>query len=481
MLTNEALKSAMPLTEVLDNSGLYLTAVDNTPLAALVKATRSDDNFAVPTPIGSTAEYQLDTSTIEYIANKKDDVLGLSPHDVAMDEIVEVATKAVQGHLVFAKSVVAPAVQALAEQTAAALKAITPSSLTGMEVVIWSPPKPMENPALETSVRRFEEIPSDSPAMVLALPDRTAAEIAELMLTGTNLDSDIKLWIAERGDAFLIEVWQQCFQQTQAEPNARVVKQFADYVADRRTGPDYALAIYLLARKLTDEPLAGTGMPLALYEQVVVEFRNQAGLRLCYAIDDLDRSKKSGILVLSNTDRTVVVNGPVYREWIAAGGENEVLFGNMLDQPCSITVETIDAKREALLKLWNRHLSLVGTVEANRRFNRTKELLEQVFQAQLRELTEGEEATAANRDTVLALFREQLAEVREDEFSNLYDLSLRLVCRSRFHRTDAERILRGIERVQRENPHIDVREAAAMSLIEYVAYWLSAQFKVSAR
>ena len=477
MLSKEALKAAMPLTEVLDGAGIYLTAIDQTPLSALVKATRSDDRFSGVHPSGETG-YHIEVETIEYMANKKDDVLGVCAHDVAMDEIIEVATKAVQGHMLFAKTVVAPTVQALAERVMEALNAVTPSSLTGMEVVVRQVAKPLENPSLEASVRRFEEIASDSPALVLNLPDRTVAELTELMLTGTaGLDRDIKEWLAVKGESFLIDLWQGVFQQKPAELNEREVRVFADYVSHRLNGPDNALAIYLLARTLVEEPLEGTQMPLAVYENAIVQIRDQAGLRVVYALNDIDRNKKSGILVLDQTERTVTVNGSVYREWIEQGGENEVLFGNMLEQPSVITIHAIDEKKAHFLSQWNRHLALVATVESNRRFNRTKELLEKVFSAQLLEVTEGEEAVTANRETVLAMFREQLEVVREDELADLYSLCLRLVCRSRFHRTDAERILSGIERIKRENPRIDVREAAAMSLIEYVAYWLTAQFK----
>ena len=51
MLTREAIQSALPLTEALDERDIFLTPVENTPLASLVRATRSDilPNKVVPT------------------------------------------------------------------------------------------------------------------------------------------------------------------------------------------------------------------------------------------------------------------------------------------------------------------------------------------------------------------------------------------------------------------------------------------------
>ena len=55
MLSKEAINSALPLTEVLDGAGIYLTPVENTPLNELFKATRSSDSYSVPGPVSATS------------------------------------------------------------------------------------------------------------------------------------------------------------------------------------------------------------------------------------------------------------------------------------------------------------------------------------------------------------------------------------------------------------------------------------------
>lgn len=483
MLTKEAINSAIPLTEVLDNAGLFLTPVDNTPLNELVKATRSSDSFAVPQPnCPGTPSYEIDTETILFMANKKDDVLGVCAHDNVMDEIVEVASKAVQGHILFAKTVVAPAVQALVDSLQTSLRALTPSSLSGAEVIVWNPPAPLQNNGMDRLLDRFHEVVLDEPALNLNGPDRTASEIIELMLTGSSsLDEDIKAWVAAKGDTFVLKVWEDVFQKKQADSIDARSRSFADIVNVRDDSIDNTLAVFLLARKLLEEPIDGFQMPLPAYEESVANIRNQAALRLTYAIADLERLKKNQVLVRSQGINSVTVNGPVYSQWIEQGGENEVLFGNMLDQPSSIGVEEINAKKEALLAGWNRYTAMLTTIEANKRFIRVKQLLEKHFYEQLKDIPEDEVATIGNREMILKAFLDQLETVREDELNDIWGLVLRLLCRSRFQRTDAEEILSGIERVKRENPHIDVREAAAMSMIEYIASWMASQFKVNAR
>lgn len=475
MLSREALNSALPLTEVLDTRGFAVIPVPGTPLEALVKATRSDANFMTQTSEG----FQPSLYDIEYIANAKDETLGGSPHDFAMDDVVEIARTAVRGHVTFARTVVAPAVEELVCKTAETLNEMTPSSLLGMEVVVWEAPAPLVNSALDTLVRRYSETPYDIPALAMKLPDLPVSDILPLLQSGAKgLDDDVAAWAAAKGESFFLNLWEHVFQIKQAELNERQSRTFRDFIEDREQGWDYALGIFLLARRLADEVLPGTSMSESAYTSLMVEFRNQAGAKLCRVLDELDQIDKNQILVRTHTDTTTIVNGTVYRAWIEAGGDNEVLFGNLLTLPAKVSVEQINAEAAALKAAWQRHAMLTATVESNRRFERIKEILLRHFESQMRSISEGEEATLANRETVLKLFREQVAQMRTDDMADLWTLCLKLVCRSRFFRTDAERILSGIERVKRENPNIDVREAAAVSVIEYIGYWVSSQLKV---
>ncbi len=280
---------------------------------------------------------------------------------------------------------------------------------------------------------------------------------------------------------FLAGSKQNPFQQKQAGLNDRTVITFRDYLYNPETGIDVALAVYLLARKLSDKPLPETEMNLATYDKTIIEFRNHSGARLCAALDNLNKMDKAQILVRAlSKGRVTVVNGPVYDKWIKDGGENEVLFGNCLNKTPSVSIPDINSKAAELKALWNRHAILTATIERNKLFVRTKEILARHFQSQMRDVNQGEESTLANRERIIMLFNECLDNIREDELSNIWDVCLKLVCHSRFPHTEARRILLGIDRIKKENPGVDVREAAAISTIEYIANWLSTQMRVQA-
>lgn len=476
MLSHEALNSAQPLTQVFDDRGMFLVPVAGSPLEALVNATRSSELFTSRSDAG---EVNISVADIEFMANAKDPVLDCSPHDRVMDELTETCVKAVQGHMQFARTVVAPAVSELVEKTAASLNELTPSSLLGMSVVTWAPPAPMTLPAMETMARRFEDVAFDVPKLALRLPNMTAKDIVALMSTGTgSVDAAIAEWAAGLGESYFIELWENVFQMKPAELGGSP-RNFRDWTEDRDCGLDHALAIFLLSRRLFDQgPPEGTEMPLPAYEASVVEFRNQAAARLARGFDELALIRSGKMLVRKIEGSTTTVNESVYREWLEQGGDNDALFGNVLDAPSVTTVDLINEKAEKLRARWRQHAALTATVESVRNFNRTREILQRHFNDMMREITEGEEATEGNREMVIKLFGEQLSLVREDDLKDLWGLCLRLVCRSRFYRTEAERILSGIERIKKDNPTIDVREAAAVSMIEYIGYWVSTQFRV---
>lgn len=476
MLSKEALDTSLPLATVLDTNGLMVVPVQGSPLEAVVNATRSGSTFTN----GQPGDVSIDIGSIEYIANEKDETLGFSQHDIAMDDVTEQVANAVRGHMLFARSVVAPVVAELVENTTNALKELTPSKLLGMEIVVNDPPKPMLNATFEELVRPMEETPYDNPKLGLRLPTISVQEIKELMKTGTaGLDDQIEIWAAEHGDSMFIWIWENLFQLKYAELNETKPQVFHDFVNNTEKGLDTAVAVFLLCRKLMDNPPAGTEMTLNAFNALVVDFRNQAAATICHALDDMNRIVKNKEMVRSVSGSVTTVYGPLYEEWIQAGGDNEVLFGNSLESVPKITIDSINAEAVRLKGNWQRHSLMTATVENNRRYNRVKELLHHNFVKQLANLSD-EEKTNVDAQSVLSKFREQLDVIRESEMENLWDLCLKLVCRSRFYYSSAEEILTGVEEIKKQNPNIEVREAAAISVIRYVSRWVASQFVVKA-
>lgn len=477
MLSIEALESAIPLAERFDQKRMIVTPRADSPLEMLVAHTRSAEEV-VSTPDG--VHVKIDVQQMALSAATKDPVFGDSSHDQVLDDVAGVCIPAVQGHIAFAKTVVAPAVDELVTRTTDLISQLTPAKMLGMEVRIEEMPAPLQNGSFDSMVRKFEETPLDSPPLNFNLPDQSGAELLELMKTGSgSLDGDIEQFAHTLGDGALIGLWRDVFQKTEADLNATRVKRFIDFLQDQENGVDNALVIFLLARKLVENPLDGITMNLQSYETLMADFRDQAAAHLSRELNAYEQAEKSGAMVINYTSNEITVNPQLYRKWIEDGGNNDVLFGNLLQSNPYVMLEDIEANSVALARQWQSHAALVATVESNRRFQRTKETLAQVFRQQMREISDEESAKLPDVDATIRRFDELLDDVVESDMDCLYTLCLKLVCRSRFVKTEAERILSGIDRVKKKNPNLDIREAAMISMIKYVAWWVGTQMQVT--
>lgn len=468
MLSREAVQSAWALTEKLDECNLYVEPVPQTPLFALVAASRPPLDML---RVGEGA-YMPDLDLIDHMANSSmaPGVQG-SQHDLCQDEITPTLFEAIRGHIKFARTVVAPLVDTLASGVRQALADQSTSSLLGMEVVVIETPEIFTNDMLRRTVEKFNDIGYDNPVVRTRVGPLDAAGVRELMTTGSaGLDKDLDLWIDYAGgDGWLVAAYNRVFRSLESD----IVESFAEMTS----GPDSALITFLIARKLCEvDPPEGTEMPLAAYEQLMVDMRNQAAKQTLYWLESYESDLKQGKMITYSDDRQAFVQADLYRKWINEGGSNEVIFGNLLNKPVLTHVSAITERASDMLAAWQKHSVYITSLEANRRFERTKSFLSRQFHSQLQEDTD--QTNLGNAEQVMERFTQALDQTREGEMQCLDSLVLRLICHSRFPHTNAYDILDGINTAMKQNPELDQREAAAISMAKYIGTWVASQFKV---
>lgn len=480
MLSLNSLEAATPLTEIMDRSNLMVLAAPGSPLEQLVNATRSNARFALPVE-GKQGQFYPSTYDIEYIANKRNDS-GVCEHDVVQDQIVEMAARAVRGHLIVIRNAVIPAIMQLHDCVAKAMSAMPVSSLLGMEVKIFDLPQPLKSPAIENLISKFEGVPHDSPALRMKCPDIQMDDLRTLMKTAAGgFDGDVDKWIAIKGDSFFLQLWEDVFQTK----NDRFGK-FGDAVECREEGLDRSLAIFLIARKLYEDPIEGIRMALPAFKSLAAQYRDQAAAKIRRALDDWELVKRRKLLVKKVDQKCVVVNEVVYRPWIMEGnGDNDILFGNLVKQTGFTTVDQFTDNASALKAAWNRTAAASATGDRAARFLQLKELLLSEFRKSISDLkgdVEGPDTSAAERDDVFKRFRAELAKVRDTDVESVeqfYPLCLKLVCRSRFYKVpDAENFICQMMKIEKDNPGITPREASTIATVDYIASWVADMFKV---
>ena len=294
-----------------------------------------------------------------------------------------------------------------------------------------------------------------------------------------SADAAIDEWVSLKGMDFFQNIWENVFQTKQSELNEVRPVTFSTFSECPVEGADNSLAIFLLANNLLDKPLEGTEMSLTAYNRMIVDFRNQAAARICRIMDMCDSNTKNEVLVRSVDGSKTVVNGNVYKKWIADGGDNDVLFGNSLQPSPHFTVGNINEIAADLKRKWASHAGITATIESNRRFTRVKSIMLKEFNRQMQEMADTHAAAPLKKEEIVQRFADQLEDLRTSDIDDLWGTCLRLVCRARFFHTDAECILEVMDRVKKESPECNPREAAAISVIEYIAHWVWKQCRVT--
>lgn len=469
MLSLQALSSAAALATSLDNRGLIVRPILGTNLYKLCEVSSTNDDHVW----GDPGQRKIMIENVVSDTNRMDSVTGMCQHDVEMSDLANVISDAVTKHLSYARTVVSPAIDDLVQRTGSSIEQVMRSDMNQLEVVVWRMPAPMYSDSLIDSFKRAVDVKPEELRAGAHLPiDATDAQIVEWMKSGVvSLDESIDQYVNTLEEGRLSNIFREVF--TVKSEYKDLWKMFND----NQSGIDVALIGFLIARKLWDNPPEGTEASLQLHEEEMVAIRNQCAVRLGYELDRVDRDEKHGILIRSYTRTSVEVNDSVYRKWLKDGGDHSILFGNVMSYRPAMTVEEINKNTGKYKEAWEAYCMLQKTSEANKKFSLAKEIIAVEFAAMVQTADETV-LPIQDRQVARKRFDAALQVTKECEVQDLYSWAMRLMCDSWFYKTDAFQILDGINRVKAHSPEVDVKEAAAVAALEYIAYWVSTQFKV---
>ena len=439
----------------------------NTPLAALVTNSHTDD--AIMSGYGE--HFQFDPTVIAAVTNTPNSITGVCDHDEYMDAIVDRVANAVSRHLHVTRTQVVPAIEELVDRVRPLVEQLQRSNYSDLEVRVLKVPAPLMEPSIIESVQRSREaIPSDF-TMGGKLPIVGFEDILTQMKTGApSADEALVQYCLELGEDKVVAIYNDWFTQAGKSPVVSVV-----WDSDQATA--YAIIGFAVARKLWNNPPEETDMSAGAYSQYMVDVRNNSALQLVRELTKIDRDTVNDVLVRQYGGDHVVVNDAVYRKWLNAGGSNEMLFGSILStKPVYRGAQILEDGKD-YIKSWNHFLLMNKTTEANKRFAGAKSIMRLEFAEILGHLSQ-DECPLQDREVIRSAFEKALDVTKEAEVQDLHSWACRLLCQSRFAHTDAFKILQGIAKVKALNPDVEVREAAAVATIEYIAEWLTMQVTV---
>lgn len=471
MLTLQAAESSFILTKALDEKGIALVAKPGSLLAPLVAATYI--NFD---PAQQETEYHHDIGSMCALTDQASTATGYSEHTARMEETSDFVAEKLQKHLFHARTVVAPFVDAYARRLGQAMELVGGNPDNGVEVILHTQPGPLAEPSLISSIQLNKEAIFTQEEVCSGMPALDDNQIRGFMQTGAaSVDAATAEHFAKKAEGWLAARWKSifCNQDYDCVPGNGL-----DAYIGGRENVDTALMVFLVTRRIWNAPIDGANMSAAKYEDTMVNYRAQSGLRLCHELERLDRDCQAGILIIGSENvpggsTRVIVNASVYRDFLKKGGTNEMLLGNLLQPQKEVRVELLLEKKDLLESSWNRHYAYNQAFYDQKRLLKMREATVVEWDYLTAEYTT-DDFPVHERASSRAMILKQSHELTPKDFDDLAGLSLRLACSARFYKTDAYQILAGMQRARETNPGIDPMEAAHISVTQYVSRWIAA-------
>jgi hypothetical protein len=474
MLSQQAAESTYITVKDLDEKGIAVVAKPGSLLATLVAATYI--NFD---PARQGDEYHVDMGAMCAMTDSASTATGYSEHTARMEETADFLAEKLQKHLFYARTVVAPFVDAYAGRLQQAVELVGSNPDNGVEVILHTQPGPLAEPSLVSSIQLNKEAVFSREELLTGLPALDDNQIRSLMLTGAaSVDAAINEYFAKKPEGCLAARWKSIFA---GDVHDSQPADGLDAYIGGRENVDSALMVFLVARKIWNAPLEGTNMSESAYENAMVAYRTQAGLRLCYELERLDRDSQAGVLIIGTEvapggATKVLVNAAVYRDFIKQGGTNEVLLGNLLQRERETRLEALLAKKDLLESTWMRNYAQNKALYDQKRLLKMREALACEWEYLAKEYTP-EDFPLHERATSVALVKRLSHTYVPKDFDNLSDLALRIAGAARFWKTDSAQILSGMQRARENNPGIEAAEAARIATEEYVCRWIATQLE----
>lgn len=490
MITEESGMACISLADELAQRGLVVTALPNTVISELMRCSNISIKLAnsVCTPEMFAHELKHATSFGETNTPQP------SQHDMSLDGFVNDLVVPITRHISFAKNVVKPVITDYSEMVKSALEAQgsgLPSEAFTIEQL--SIAKPLLDSSFTSLFDAYKDRTPLAPQVVDLKLDHNP-DILTLMLTGDKeTDKDITEWFQTKGPSFFDLVVFNLVSSNQgysrgADSSTPDISYSNIQGMNIYMKADVSLALFLIATKLFNntDMSSGSNMTLSSFKRTVAEMRDYAGALLSSVLEQVTRQAKTKMLVLDLDEKTktIRVHSDTYKTWLEQNGSPETLFGLLVSGKAFYSQNLIDANTKTLQDAWSSYCLFENSTMGNRLFSNFKNILRFKFKELMNSLSEEEKEYIKDHadyySKVDACLEALISDLRIPDMKNIDSVALKIICRTRFHYTDAESILSDIEEAGKNNPQIrDVREAALVAAFNYITDYVADQLSVT--
>lgn len=316
------------------------------------------------------------------------------------------------------------------------------------------------------------------------LPEASAEQIISLVAQNNpHLDQEqVTDWLLHVTPDKLTGVWRSLFGQSRSlDPNK------LDFLIVARlpeTIDEIAVA-YCLTGHLAEHPVEEPGESVALEEwsRALLELHQLFGAYLVHAYQMRAQAIQEQKLIIdaqarnpvANRSVSVLVNGDVYRDWLEAGGEVELLLGAAVYAPNLTTAPQLQ-ERHDLIEQWHKLYPLIHDACLDHAVRQKRQIMEELLMH-----TGGEVNTLLPPIDYKELVEHvpvAMRQLSEEDLENPYLAFTKVVCQVYYPTGSYLNFLKAMNGMAKDHPGNSGRELALRALIEVTADWLAEQIKV---
>lgn len=467
-LHKQNLNAGSRLADKLLGKQIALSAVSNTPLAALVT-----ESMPVFQEKGTTADPL--TSLMMAVAQK--DALGVEGHELAMEEIISVVVPGVIKQIQFARNVVKESINKVHGAVTLAVENSKPSNMEVRPLYLHSA---LSSQFTEQLYSDFKQVSPRELTKLEGMKQLSTEELNNLLTTGAvSYDQDLVDLVAKHGDNWVSDVYGKYI----AGNSLAGTIPSRDY----RVADELLIAVLLTQKLRESEPLTES-MSLVSYRAALALNMQTLAICLYHALNSYWRMVESKVLVVSVpnipsyvTDNSIVIHvvGPVMEEYLSDGGTPEAVFGAAIDPKALLTKQYVLDNRVTLQQRYESWWATALATHGKQLASVLRNELEQALCAEFLRLPEEQVITGYSRTEVVTEIKRCVAESTDAEVTgNLYGTIQKILGLTAFQSSSAVKLLKSMDQYEKKFPDIDARTAAYMAVRDSVVDWALSMVEV---
>lgn len=471
MISNDTLRIADELASIATDNNVTLTPRGETPLQELYRSCVAAENTLLKDSEAVTGA--LD-DPVDFVGNmsRSKNVMGVSDHDVNLEEIVSISATAVATVLSIARNQVNPLIRSVTEEVKTRLEDEINNISNPISIEMENGTPLWTSPTVNALVEKYKGVSLVNGYSTL-VEKVEPIDFVNSVKTGI-VDFDNLVERINRNGSPARGVFNSIYHvdKNYSSELVKVIRYFSD---------DELILLFLMAVNMETNTPTTKGMGLEDFTQYNMAVKVNAAVEINNRIEVINRRISTKRLITSypahefgeSTESVIRVNGNVYKKWLTEGGSPEVLFGALLSDR-NTNYQDLLTNKDKYLAVWGRKERLLMIKRTNQSFVIMQRLLTQALTKEIN-TCDSEEQYCVVKGTLHERLKEHVGHMCADDINDLYLTVRHLVCNVFFPHTDVKRILSEMDVILRAGEVEDPKEAALYVAVNYVSDWVADQ------